>query len=288
MKRLVCLLLTAVILLSAGAALADTWYCPECGQQNDGNFCPNDGTKRPEGGSSLGSLTGSSSSLRVDDVRLETDGSVTVSWSGGTAPYSVHYQSYIYDNHNAGADVISWIATPSSISSTRYNFTRDFTPGERYWVYVTDKDNNIAWYDFNPTVRAFSRGNMPCVVSLRTRRNNRSSTVGSLSAREIESELGRSMFGATIKITTRNLNADVTAVIRFSVTLPNGESILFFTTSPEIFKKQYGYVYWESFDFIDLWNMIIAGKGSIPVGTYTLKVLLDNEYLLTENFQIGN
>lgn len=29
------------------ASPANTWYCPECGRQNDDNFCPHCGTKRP-------------------------------------------------------------------------------------------------------------------------------------------------------------------------------------------------------------------------------------------------
>ncbi len=48
MKRLVALMLTVIMILGVTSALADTWYCPECGNANDGNFCSNCGTKKPE------------------------------------------------------------------------------------------------------------------------------------------------------------------------------------------------------------------------------------------------
>ncbi len=34
------------------AFAGDTWFCPQCGRKNDGNFCPNDGTAKPNNGSS--------------------------------------------------------------------------------------------------------------------------------------------------------------------------------------------------------------------------------------------
>ena len=47
MKKLAMLLLA--LALACSAALADgAWYCPQCGALNDSNYCPNDGTPRPE------------------------------------------------------------------------------------------------------------------------------------------------------------------------------------------------------------------------------------------------
>ena len=40
------LLLVFVFAISAAQA---GWYFPVCGQENDDNFCPKDGTPRPDG-----------------------------------------------------------------------------------------------------------------------------------------------------------------------------------------------------------------------------------------------
>ena len=30
------------------AKMGAIWYCPKCGNKNDGNFCPKDGTPKPQ------------------------------------------------------------------------------------------------------------------------------------------------------------------------------------------------------------------------------------------------
>ena len=49
MKRLIALLLVAVMVLGISSALAESWKCPNCGREgNKGQFCPDCGTKKPE------------------------------------------------------------------------------------------------------------------------------------------------------------------------------------------------------------------------------------------------
>lgn len=47
MKRFLRLILTALLLLSSAAALAEDWTCPVCGCACTSNFCPDCGTPRP-------------------------------------------------------------------------------------------------------------------------------------------------------------------------------------------------------------------------------------------------
>lgn len=48
MKRFLCLILTALLLLSSTLALAEDWTCPACGCACTSKFCPDCGTPRPE------------------------------------------------------------------------------------------------------------------------------------------------------------------------------------------------------------------------------------------------
>ncbi len=47
MKRMLALLAAALLLCQVPLALADSWYCPQCGRLNGSNYCPVDGTARP-------------------------------------------------------------------------------------------------------------------------------------------------------------------------------------------------------------------------------------------------
>ena len=51
MKKVISILLVLLLAVSALAAMAEiiSWTCPNCGVKNDGNFCMECGTKRPEG-----------------------------------------------------------------------------------------------------------------------------------------------------------------------------------------------------------------------------------------------
>ena len=49
-KRSLCLILVIIQLLGCCGALAGSvWYCPKCGRQCTDNYCPSDGTARPQG-----------------------------------------------------------------------------------------------------------------------------------------------------------------------------------------------------------------------------------------------
>ena len=46
-KGFAVLLIAALLCAAIPTALAETWYCPQCGNQNYYNFCPMCGTAKP-------------------------------------------------------------------------------------------------------------------------------------------------------------------------------------------------------------------------------------------------
>ena len=48
MKKILALFLAALMISSLPFAIAEGWLCPSCGRSNQGNFCPDCGTQKPE------------------------------------------------------------------------------------------------------------------------------------------------------------------------------------------------------------------------------------------------
>ncbi len=282
MKKWITLLLTVMLVFTWAAALADTWFCPNCGQRNDSNFCPACGTPKPGGGSGSGTTTTttvSTSDLKVTRAVLNSDGSVSVSWSGGKSPYNMYYSWYANSNHNSGADVTLWRGG-SGLIGTSLSLTSDLVPGERYWIIIEDADGHEAWYDFNPGRKAFTElSGTRLTFSLRKKVNNRSSTVGSFSANEIERQYLSSMYGGTIKMNVGRLKNTYYFTARMAIFLPSGEPYLFHKSDEGI----NGTAYWESYDFKYVWDWLVNRKGGIPTGQYTFR-LYANDGLFGEEY----
>ena len=54
MKKWIAVCLIVLMTCVCCSALAENWYCPQCGRLNDSNFCPADGTAKPQAGSQFG------------------------------------------------------------------------------------------------------------------------------------------------------------------------------------------------------------------------------------------
>ena len=270
MKKAAAFLLAFVLVFMYATALADSWYCPECGQKNESNFCSNCGTKRPAGGTEPSSSGG----ISISKATANSDGSVSFTWSGGTSPYKLQYEWYANDNHNAGTDIIRWMAS-ESIYGNSITLKNDLVPGERYWIILTDSENHTLWYDYHPEQKYFTDiSGCSMKVSLRIKRNNRSSTVTSFTANEIEREYLNTLFGGTIKMNLGK-HGNFTCIARMAMFLPNGEPILFHVEDCNI-SGRLSAVGWETYDMKTLWTQIMKTKEMIPTGRYTYRLYLDN------------
>lgn len=288
MKKWIAVLLTLVMVLGCVSALADSWYCPECGQKNDSNFCSNCGTRRPNGsGSSGGNISAPSTTandMMMTKAVMNSDGSVSMAWSGGKSPYNVYYMWYANANHNSGADVQVWRAGSSLISQS-FSTRNDFVPGERYWIVIQDANKQECWYDFNPSRKAFTAlSGTHMTMSLRKKVNNRSSTVGSFSANEIERQYVSSLYGATIKMTLGRLKTTFYFTSRMALFLPSGEPYLFHVADQAVNSSA---VYWESYDFKDVWDWLVSSKGGIPTGQYVFRLYVDDRVFGEEVININ-
>ena len=173
-----------------------------------------------------------------------------------------------------------------NLYNTKTTLERDLVPGERYWLILMDSDGNSAWYDYQPRRETFTKiSGTNLVVSLRIKRNKRSSTVSSFSAGEIEREYLSTSFGATVKMNLGKRKSSLVCMLRFAMFLPNGEPILFDWGEVEI-PGSWDNCYWESYDMKSLWTKIMELKDGIPTGRYTFRLYVDNTLFGEHGFSV--
>ena len=144
MKRWIAGALIVLMLCAWIPALAENWYCPQCGRLNDNNYCPFDGTKRPDNSSQNGypgyyyttNYTSYAYQIGTLNNRLATrTGPGTTYDEPGSflaAGHQVTVLSKAYDSRNE----IWWVQVEFSDNGVRY---RAYTGVKRF------KDLNLQW-----------------------------------------------------------------------------------------------------------------------------------------------
>ncbi len=134
MKKGFAVLLAAALLLAVlPTALAETWYCPQCGTQNTLNFCPVCGTAKPVYGSSPSTWNGNYTSYAYVNATLNsrlatrTGPSTNYDEPGSffSAGHSVYVLSRAYDSRNN----IWWVQVEFRYSGAWY---RAYTGVKRF------------------------------------------------------------------------------------------------------------------------------------------------------------
>ena len=114
------------------------------------------------------------------------------------------------------------------------------------------------------------------VLSLRSRKNNRSSTVDSFSANEIERGYLNRLYGITVKMDIGRHLTDYIFHARMVLFLPNGEPLMFYYNEDGISRRA-TWAYWDTLDMRNAWDKIVEIKGTIPKGRYTYRLYADDE-----------
>lgn len=124
MNRKVALLCCIVlsIMMIVTCAFAEEWYCPECGTQNNGNFCTNCGEKKP-------ATEKEPKGNNISNIKfnLEDNGDVIVTWDdkSNSPPYTVSYKAQYdtgeMDPVNSKNDTLQFLIPGETYSITISN-----------------------------------------------------------------------------------------------------------------------------------------------------------------------
>lgn len=223
------------------------------------------------------------SGLQITGVTLNDDGSVKVSWSdsGKNGPYMVYYQ-FCEDESDANADSWIWREYDDPVYGKSI-ILEMMAPGENYRIYVEDSADNSAEYYFQA-----KRMQYKGLKQLRTRIIPRRQWAGkgetldyySASAIENARRNNSNAYGASIKVNYTDAPKGVLYDLRVVVYLPTGEPVVLHKESARLTAGAgENYSYWSFFDMEWLWDILIDRYDSIPLGTYTIGMYINDGYV---------
>ena len=150
MKKPVLIFTVMILLCVIVSACAETWYCPNCGRENDSNFCPVDGTAKPNDlGTSSGRTLSDLPLLSSIQTKMVASENVDVYTGPGTNYYrsasgkaNVHHSAPVkaygrdgdwvliqYDAVRQGEDITRFAYAPANLVANGYSMPElDFIP----------------------------------------------------------------------------------------------------------------------------------------------------------------
>lgn len=303
---IVTLSLALCFVLCASVALAAN-YCINCGEYLGGayNYCPNCGTKQPAagGGSSTntttntdslagalggGSTTNTGSSMTIDRVTRNTDGSLQVTWTdgGNNGPYNLYVlqkrsNSYSADmNHVVPAQMCQeGVYTTSAVANL-------VVPGNDYWIIVEDKNGNTTYKAYDGgTMPRFNEFDVEADINLKYRRDNAYEEVYAFSASDIARYQNSTSYGARIDLDYPQLARERQYTMLIAITNPNGDVIVDQCSEDILYRGNYNY-YWNFYTFDEYFAIMVDAYGTMPTGTYTWSLYYDGLYVTSDSFRI--
>ena len=230
----------------------------------------------------------STGALAITSVTMQKDGTVRVTWTGGTAPYELYYQiAGDRSQKEVNREYFHWYEEDSYTGNSA---VLDYmVPDQLYRLDIEDARGSTADTFFLQPSSPFSPFDADVTFTLRQRRGGVSSTVSAYSAAAIQKSLGsEDAFGMTIKVGLgEGLKQDLKTRMCVAALLPNGDVDVIEVGDTTIYSGSgEDYTYWEFFDFETLWDDLMDKHESIPKGTYTLYLYFDSELAGTKKFMI--
>lgn len=312
MKKKISMLIALTLVLTMAAGMALAWICPGCNNTNSSNFCPYCGTAKPTSnncpscGTAITSsafmfclncgqaLSGGgggitpSASITVDQITLNDDGTLAVTWSdaGRNGPYALYVvqkRSTNYDNDVATG--IGAVLCQDNITTTNAT-AQVVVPGVDYWVVVKDNNGNTAHKEYRAgSLPRFYEFDVDIEISLKYRRNNAYESVIAFSSSDISRYHTSTAYGAYILMDYPQLARERLYHFVIGIEAPNGDMIVDDYGEMSLSRGNWNY-YWNFYELDALLSQLRDAYGNVPTGTYTFNLYFDGRFVSSGQFRI--
>ena len=308
MKKLTALIMALLMCLSVASA----WSCPTCGGNMEGNFCTECGTKKPAnicpscgtdfGEKSYAFCTECGTKMQqsaatpiptaaptaaptqadraiITNIETNDNGTVTVSWAGGTAPYIVQYtlkrsDDFLADREAARNDGAYWNGA-TNVQETSVTLNR-IIPGETYWIAVLDANEKGQRWEFTSETSAFTDFPVTMEVSPRQRIGETPEDIDFIpvDTAGAEDDVEHGIF---LRLTHNNPGADRELFMQIALTFPDGFKYLYGTGNVSFANGEGRWRKWEFYNLDAMFAHLRNYQEVLPTGNLVVDIYLNGQ-----------
>ncbi len=226
---------------------------------------------------------------RLEDVVSNGDGTVTVSWQGGVAPYKVQYTLKKSDDFNADRSAAResgdyWNAA-TGVEGTSAVISR-LIPGEEYWVVVLDANEKGQRRVFATESSAFTDFPVTMELKPRERIGETPADIACIPADMAGAE-DTAAHGVFMKINHDNPGEARDYYMQIVTTFENGFKYVYGTGSVNFASGEGRWHKWEFYSIDDLLVHLRKYYGQIPEGDLTISIYLDGKLACEGTVPVG-
>lgn len=228
----------------------------------------------------------SNNGLRVTNLKLNDNGTVTVSWAdNGHGPFSVNYVDCWSNDIEADKKNIRTSACWSAATSLRTTtMTLEYLiPGHAYWIEVVDSRGNSC--DVVCNMPSFGVANMGMQVSITPRVRDAGEVIdyGALSAKSLNQNYSEE-YGLLMQLTYDAATVKSQKHGQVVLTLPNG--VCFCLSAFDLKTSARGHYNWNFYDLDETFALIKQWYGKVTEGKYTVDIYVDGKLAGSTIFRI--
>lgn len=226
---------------------------------------------------------------RLEDVVSNGDGTVTVSWNGGVAPYKVQYTRKMSEDFNADRSAARergdyWNAV-SATEETSAVIGR-LIPGEEYWVVVLDANEKGQRRAFTNETSAFTDFPVTLELMPRERIGETPADIPCIPADTAGAE-DTAEHGLFIQINHENPGEARDYYMQIVTSFSNGFEYVYGTGTVNFASGEGCWRKWEFYSLDDLMVHLRKYYGQIPAGDLTITVYLDGKLACEGKVPVG-
>lgn len=215
----------------------------------------------------------------INDIVANGDGSVTVSWTGGTAPYKVQYtlkrtDDFLADRDAARADGAYWNAA-SDVHENSVVIKR-LVPGETYWIAVLDANDKGQRWEYTSETSAFTAFPVTMDLSPRVRTGD---TPAGISYIPVETAgLDNNIeYGLFLQLNHSNPGADREMLMQLVLTFPDGFKYVYGTGNINFASGNDRWRKWEFYSINEMFTHLREYQDAFQPGDLLVDIYLNGQ-----------